>query len=346
MKCLFAIVTAVLFLAIPAQAIEISAPTVPDVAQEYMPTDPQNLLEGIGEVIRIAVSRARPDIKEASAVCIGMIAVAVILSVFRTLPGISSKTADLAGAVCLSTQMLTSATALINLAADTVTRISEYGKMLLPPMTAALAAQGGITSSTALYAGTAVFDALLSSVISNLLIPMTYMFLAVAIVVSGIEEGMLAQCRDFIKSCITWTLKTVLYVFTGFIGITGVISGSTDAAALKAAKLTISGVVPVVGGILADASEAVLVSAGTVKNAAGLYGLFALAAIWCGPFVKIGVHYLMLRFTGMICSIFGGKKLSTLIQDFSTALGMMLGMTGAVCMMFLISLMCFMKGVG
>ena len=144
----------------------------------------------------------------------------------------------------------------------------------------------------------------------------------------------------------TWILKTILYIFTGYIGITGVVSGTADAAALKAAKLTISGVVPVVGGILSDASEAILVSAGTVKNAVGLYGLLAIAAIWIGPFLKIGIHYMLLRVTGILCSIFGGKNLSDLIQDFASAMGMLLGMTGAVCLMFLISLICFMKGVG
>ena len=175
---------------------------------------------------------------------------------------------------------------------------------------------------------------------------MVYIFLALCTVGGAIGADIMKKFRDSVKWLMTWVLKTVLYVFTGFIGITGVISGTTDAAALKAAKLTISGMVPVVGGILSDASEAILVSAGTIKNAVGLYGLFAIGAIWIGPFVKIGVHYLLLRITGILCSIFGGKSMSDLIQDYASAMGMLLGMTGAVCLMFLISLICFMKGVG
>ena len=234
---------------------------------------------------------------------------------------------------------------LINLASDTVIQVSDYGRLLLPALMAALAAQGGITASSALYAGTALFDSVLSALISRLLIPLVYMFLAISAVGSAIGADTLKKCRDWIKWLMTWTLKTILYIFTGYISITGVISGTTDAAALKAAKLTISGVVPVVGGILSDASEAILVSAGTVKNAVGLYGLLAIGAIWIGPFLKIGIHYILLRLTGILCGIFGGKNLSDLIQDFATGMGMLLGMTGAVCLMFLISLICFMKGV-
>ena len=53
----------------------------------------------------------------------------------------------------------------------------------------------------------------------------------------------------------------------------------------------------------------------------------------------------MFRITGIMCSIFGGKGVSELIQDFSSALGLLLGMTGALCLMLLISLICFMRGV-
>ena len=213
-------------------------------------------------------------------------------------------------------------------------------------MTTAMAAQGGVTASAAIYAGTALFDSVMSSLISRLLIPMVYLYLALGIANSALGEQMLKKLRDTLKGFLTWVLKTVLYVYTGYISITGVVSGTTDAAALKAAKLTISGAVPVVGGILSDATEAVLVSAGTVKNAAGIYGLFAILAIWIGPFLKIGAHYMMLKGTGTVCGIFGTSRATDLIGDFSSAMGLLLGMTGAVCLMLMISMVCFLKGVG
>ena len=203
-----------------------------------------------------------------------------------------------------------------------------------------------MTASAALYAGTAAFDAALAGLISRILIPMVYIFLALSICCSAIEDDLLKKMRDLIKSSATWVLKTLLYIFTGYITLTGVISGTTDAAALKAAKMTISGVVPVVGGILSDASEAVLVGAGTVKNAVGLYGMFAIIAIWIGPFLRLGIHYLLLKVSGAVCGIFSCKQATALIQDFSSAMGLLLAMTGAVCLMLMISMVCFMKGVG
>ena len=331
-------------LAVPVHAVEMTVPTVPPFAEDFMPSDPDNLADGVRQVLKEAVGHVRPDVAQAYRVCLGIIGAMMLVSLVRTVPCGMERSTDLAGAVAVSGLFLSAAGALFNLGAETVTQISDYGKLLVPAMTAALAAQGAITSSAALYAATASFDALLSFLITKILMPLLYFFLALAVAHSAVGEDMLKKLRDAVKSFMTWLLKTILYVYTGFISITGVVSGPTDAAALKAAKLTISGFVPIVGGILSDASEAILVSAGTVKNAMGLYGLFAVLAIWIGPFLRIGAHYLMLRFTGAVCGVFGSKRISDLIQDFATAMGFLLAMTGSVCLMLLISTVCFMRG--
>lgn len=331
---------------LPVRAIDLTAPQVPEFGQEFMPEDTSNFQTGLKELLQNALLRFRPDLKEAAKVCLGIVAAVMVVSVIRIAPGGADKSADLAGTVAISSMFLSAAGALVNLGAETVMEVSNYGKLLLPALTAALAAQGGITTSSALYAGTALFDSVLSTLVSKALVPMIYLYLAISAANSALRDDLLKRIRDAVKWFMTWSLKTVLYIFTGYISITGVVSGPTDAAALKAAKLTIAGVIPVVGGILSDASEAVLVGAGAVKNSIGLYGLFAVIAIWTEPFLKIGAHYLLLRFTGAICSIFASKQLSDLIQDFATAMGYLLAMTGAVCLMLLISIICFMRGVG
>ena len=145
----------------------------------------------------------------------------------------------------------------------------------------------------------------------------------------------------FMTTCLKW----ILYIFTGYISITGVISGTVDASVLKAVKMTISGVVPVIGSVLSDASETILVSAGVMKNAAGVYGILAVFAVCIGPFLQIALQYLLLKFCGAVCNVFGHKPSSGLIENFSTGMGFALAMTGTVCILLLISLVCFMKGM-
>ncbi len=333
------------FVIMPVSAEELTAPAVPEAGENLMP-ESTSFGEGLWEMVRKAVTFIRPDLAEAAKVCLAVIAAVLMVSVLQSFDGPSKAVTELAGAVTIAAVLLLSTQSTIPLAADTVTELSDYGKLLLPVMTAALAAQGGVTASAALNAGTAVFNSVLSGLISRLLVPMVYLFLALAAANSAMGEEILKKMRDFVKWLASWCLKTLLTVFTTYMSITGVISGTTDAAALKATKVTISSCVPVVGGILSDASEAVLISAGLAKNTAGIYGIFAVLAVFLEPFLKIGIHYLMLKLTAAVCGIFGSKRMTELIGDFSTAMGLLLGMTGAVCLLLLISTVCFLKGAG
>ncbi len=333
-------------LALPAAALEFTAPQVPDSGAEQMPENTQSFGDGLMELLRNAVMTIRPDLKEALRVSLSVTAAVMMVSLLRTFSGSVTMAAEIAGTTVIAAILLFRANAMIALGAETVRELSEYGKLLYPVLTAAVAAQGGVTASAALYAGTAAFDMVLSSLISNLLVPMVYLFLALAAANSAVGEDLLKKMRDLIRNTMNWCLKTILMIFTTYMSITGVVSGTTDAAALKATKVTISSVVPVVGGILSDASEAVLVSAGMAKNAAGIYGILAILAVFLEPFLRIGSHYLVLKATAAVCGIFGAKNLTGLVEDFSAAMGLLLAMTGSSCLLLLISTVCFLKGVG
>ena len=346
MKRLLMIVVLTMVLTVPVSAMEFTPPSAPPDVQDLMPAETESFAQGLWTVIKSAIVKFAPDLTAAAGGCLGLIAVVLLASLLNAMPGSSKKVIRFVTTLALSTILLGQANAMINLCAQTVRQISDYGKLLLPVMTAALAAQGGTTGATALYAGTALFDTVLSSIISNLLVPMAYVFLALAAANSATGEDLLKKLRDFVKWLMTWSLKTILYIFTGYMSITGVITGTADAAAVKAAKLTISGVVPVVGGILSDASEAVVLGAGVMKNAVGIYGLLAVAAIWMSPFLQIGAQFLLLKLTAVLCGVFGVKEASDLIEDFSSAMGLLLAMTGTVSFLMLISTICFMKGMG
>lgn len=336
----------ILSLAVPVSATEVTAPQVPPAGAAQMPETTDSFGRGFLELIRNSLTDLQPGLREGLQVSLSLIAAVMMVCLLRTCSGRVSALAGLSGTVTIAAILLFSANTMIALGADTVREMSEYGKLLFPVLTTAMAAQGGVTSSAALYAGTVAVDAVISSLMARLLVPMVYLFLALATANSALGEDVLKKMRDFIKNAMSWCLKTILTVFTTYMSITGVVSGTTDAAALKATKVTISSMVPVVGGILSDASEAVLVGAGVAKNAAGIYGILAILAIFLGPFSRIGIQYLILKATAAVCGIFGSKEMMGLIEDFSTAMGLLLAMTGAACLLLLISAVCFLKGVG
>lgn len=335
-----------LILPLRTQALSITAPEVPGAGAEVMPESTDSFADGLWELLQRTLEVVRPDLKEAAATSVSLVAAVMMAAILDMTVQGRQNLIDLAAVGAVAAMLLESTNSLIRLGMDTVEQLSQYGKLLLPVMTAALAAQGGAGTSVALYGGTAVFDAVLGSLIARILAPMLYLFLALATAGGALGEQTLRKMRDGVKGLVSWCLKTLLTVFTTYMSISGVVSGTTDAAALKATKVTISSVVPVVGGILSDASEAVLVSAGLMKNSAGIYGILAMLAVFLTPFLRIGTQYLVLKFTAAVCALFGGKALVELIGDFSTAMGMLLAMTGAMCLLQLISTVCFLRGVG
>ena len=329
----------------PACALDYTAPTVPDSAQIYMPEDTESFGDGLWYVIRSGIRNLMPNVTKACGTCLSITGIVLLLSVLEGLSESAKKIVSLIAAVAIGTLVLKSTNSLINLGADTIGKISDYGKLLIPVLTGAMAAQGGVTTSAALYAGTMLFSSLLSSVVSGVIIPMIYIYLALCIADRVVPNQSLSGMKQFVKWLSTWSIKIILYVATGYLGITGVISGSVDSAAVKATKLAISGAVPVVGGILSDASETVLISAKIMKNSVGIYGILAFISISVAPFLQIAVQYLLTKITAAVCSVFGSKRVSGLVGDFSGAMGLVLAMTGTVCLLYLISVVCFMKGV-
>lgn len=344
-RLLFGILFA-LSLSIPASASEIQAPEVPKSAMDLMPENTDSFGNALMELLRKGILLIQPELDGALRTCSGILICALLYSILPILSEKLTEPMAMAWSVALGTVMIQRTGTMIGYAADALRQICDYGKLLCPVLTTALAAQGGITASAALYTGTIAFITLLSILVSRLLIPLVYIFLLFSVAGSAIGEGFFRNLADGVKHLLTWLLKTLLIVFTTYMSVTGVVSGTTDAAALKTAKVTLSSVVPVVGGILSDASESVLVSMGILKNAAGIYGILAVLAIFMGPFVKVGVQYLLLKGSAALCSLFGDKRISSLVGDFSTAMGLLVAMVAAGCVLILISTVCYLKGIG
>lgn len=331
---------------LPVHGLDLSAPEVPDSGAVLMPEATQSFGDGLMQILKDVLPLIRPDLAEAAGVSSALLAAVLMIAVLQSISEKTQKIADLAGVVTIAALMLRSTHSMIQLGAQTIQELSEYEKLLLPVLTAAIAAQGGPGTAAALYGGTALFNAFLSDLICKILLPMIYMYLAFATAGACMGEDSLTKMKETTKNTLHWTLRTLITAFTAYLGITGVVSGTTDAAALKITKTTIATLVPVVGGILSDASEAVLVSAALVKNSVGIYGIYAILAVFLGPFVKIGVHYLVLKYTGAVSDVVGTKQMSGMIHDFSNAMGLLLACTGTMCLLLLISCICFLKGVG
>ncbi len=342
----FALLLILVFLC-PAgvQATAWTAPPAPESVAAQVPQEADSFAQGLWNVLREALNSLDGAFSEALEHCTALIAVVLLCALVRQL-GAGGFALELAGTVAAAATLLDCGTSMLYLGLETAQQISAYGKLLLPVMTGAMAAQGGVTASAALYAGTAFFDSLLNSLLAKLLPPLIWLFLGLSVAHSALGEAMLQSLKDTVQWVAGWALKGVLYLFLGYMTITGAVSGSADAAAVKAAKITISGAVPVVGGILSDATESVLSGIGVLRSGIGIYGLWTVLALFLTPFLRIGLQYLLLKAVSILCIGLEPKGAGQVVGDFSEALAMVLAMVGTQTVLVLMATVCTMKGVG
>ena len=252
--------------------------------------------------------------------------------------GLTADVVTVVGALAITAIAVADANTLIGLGTEALDHMAVFSKVLLPTVTAAAAAAGSPSGAVARQLATMLFSDVLITLITRLLLPLVYAYIAACVAYAAVGNEGLKRISGALKWVVTAVLTTVLLVFVGYLTVSGVIAGSADAVTVKAAKFTMSSLVPVVGGILSDAAETVLAGAGILKNAVGVFGMLAVLAMCVAPFLQLGIHYLAYKAAAALSATVSGGRVAGLIDQIGGAFGLVLGMTGSCALLLLISL--------
>jgi stage III sporulation protein AE len=234
---------------------------------------------------------------------------------------------------------------LMGLGTETIESMTTFSNVLLPVVAAVTAATGAITGAAARQMAAVLFSTLLVNLMGKLLIPLMYGYVASQVAYSAVGNAGLRRVAGFFKWLVVTILTAILLAYVGYLTISGVVTGSADGATVKAAKFAISGAVPVVGGILADASESVLAAAGILRGTVGVFGMIVVLAICLLPFLQLAIHYLVYKLSAALAATVGEGRVCGLIEDLGGAFGMILGMMGACALLLLVSLVSSLTAV-
>lgn len=270
----------------------------------------------------------------------------VVYSISGGTAGKGLQAVPIASALAVTMAAVTDASALIGLGGDVIEKMELFSKTLLPTMAAVTAASGSPVAAAARQVAAMLFSDVLMSLINRFLLPLVYAYIAVCTAYAAIGNEGLKRIAGTLKWVVTSVLTAVLISFVGYLSVSGVIAGTTDAVTLKATKFTVSSVVPVVGGILSDAAETVLVGAGMLKNAVGVFGMLAVLGMCIVPFLQLGIHYLTYKIIAALSATVANSRTAGLIDGIGSAFGLILGMTGACALLLLISLFTSVKVAG
>lgn len=227
--------------------------------------------------------------------------------------------------------------ALISQMRSSMSVLNDYSRAAMPAVFTAAAASGAMLSSGAKYAAVCLCLDIIMELTQKLTIPLIYAFLALCVCRSVFPNAVIGAAVNFTR----WLAVTVMTFLTigasAYIGLVSALTGSADAAAVKAAKTVISSALPVVGGIISDAASTVLASAAVIKSSAGVFALIGVCALCVAPFAAIGVKLLAFKLCAAVASALEGSRLASLLGDIAAALGMMMGVLGSMTIMLFIS---------
>jgi len=322
--------------------------SIPDGARELLgdisvtdASDQQGLFQ---KIIDGTWGKARSAVSTSLRSAAVVILAAMFSGLFAAaLPGKHQSYVVLAGVLAIASISLITVNSFIGMGARVLDDLAAFSRLLLPSLTAAATASGAVTSAAIKYSATVLFLDILMTGMRTIVKPLIYAFCAVSIAECAIGGTVLEGVSGLIKWLIRTLLTGFVVTFIIYLSITGVIASSSDAAAVRVTKVMLGTVVPVVGGIIADAADTILSGASVLRGAIGVFGVLIVAATCAIPFLKLGVNYLLFRIAGALSSAVADSRVTKLVNAFGTAFGMILAMTAVSALFLFVSIISAIK---
>ena len=270
-----------------------------------------------------------------------------LIAVMNILPMDSgqAKLVSIIGAASVTLLCIHEAASCVPIGFRVIETLSDFSAKLLPALCAAAAAGGAVTSAGAKYAFASMTLDLLSSVVLGLLRPCLLFYIAAVAAGNVLQNEILLSVSGFMKRLLRLFLISTAVIFTGYLALTGILNGTVDKTAAKAAKTTISAALPVVGKILSDAAETVVSGAGILRACIGSLGVLCVLAVCVIPYISLGIHYLVYQLMSGFTSAFSDKRIAALLNGFSDVYAIMLGTAGTVTFVLFASIVSLMQAV-
>lgn len=244
---------------------------------------------------------------------------------------------EICGVCVLAALLLGKMDSLISQTVEAMYRLSDYSKAALPVVYTAAAASGGAGTAALGYAGACLGLDILMSLQQKLMIPLVYVSLCLSLTNVVFPHPLLTALEKLSKWVIKNSLTALTLSFTAYLGMTTLISRNADAAALKATRTVISTSLPVVGGMLSDASSAVLSAASVVLGCTGVFGLVAVCVICAGPFAVLSVKCFLLKAVSAVAEAMQSPRLEKMLSGVNAVMGTLMGILGSCAIMLFLA---------
>lgn len=218
---------------------------------------------------------------------------------------------------------------------DTAVGVTVFMLSFIPVYAAVLVCGGQATLatsySTVLFAGAEGVSALLTGVVT----PLLRVSLGISAVGALSEKTRMGALGGFLAKGAGWLLATATGLFAALLSMQSLVAGAADTFGLKAARMSLAGFIPVVGGTLGETLSTVTGCLRLLRSTLGMFGVVAAAALVLPTLCRCVLWAVMLAICRTAAQVLEVKPVAALLAAAGTVMKTLIGVLAA-CDLFMI----------
>lgn len=245
--------------------------------------------------------------------------------------------------IVIVTLVLNNFADIINIVKNSIINLVGFSNSLIPLMITLMLTTGSIVSAGVIKPVLLILINFIGNFIINFILPLVIIGTTLAIVSKISNKVRIDKLGKFMKSAGIWILGIIMTLFVTVLSLEGTITETVDGVTAKTAKAAVSTVIPVVGKILGDATDAVIGCAGILKNAVGFVGILVVVGICITPILKLALLSFTYYIASCVCQPIADEKIVGLLDSIGDTFKILLAIIFCVSVMLIIGLTIVMK---
>ena len=297
--------------------------------------DLQEIGKGVGEIF---FKELKYSLRILSKVLVITLISAILTNLQSTFENTSvSELANYISYILIAILVISSFNQIIEIARNAIDNMVGFMQAILPILLTLLTVASGVNTKIFFHPMILMSVNFIGILIKNIILPLVYFTFIVSIISNISKRIEFNKLSSLGRQVITVIISGSLTLFIGIITIYG-LGSKIDGLTIRTAKFAVDKFVPIVGGFLSDAFDAVISCSAILKNGVGFIGLFILVVMCILPVIKILVLLFTYKVIGIVIQPICSENLVEFFNQVSKSLLLVLVSLIATATMFFITI--------
>jgi len=185
--------------------------------------------------------------------------------------------------------------------------------------------------------------AVIGNINNYIMIPCTGVLFTLSSVSSVCDEVKITGFTNSIRKFIMRTWQIVTIGFSFMLGTQTIIAQSADSLASKTVRFALGSIIPMAGGVLAEAYNTVREGLSFVHSAAGIGGIIVIILLLIPGIIPLVLYKLIINFTSMLAEVLGLERVYTFMNEVKGIIEIVVAIVLYTSLMLIFAMILFTK---